>query len=168
MNKHDWALNPETGDWNCVHCHRVDTRVRPDLEGDCPGSVSAMIAKEIGESERWKLEHPEFTQGSWDNKQVRASLDYCHFHILTHANKDGREITVCEVFPIDDDGEIVSESGANARLIKRAPDMYRALLLAVRYLEHPEVKAMPWALPTQRVADEINEILKEIRFGDSK
>ena len=41
---------------------------------------------------------------------------------------------------------------ANARLIAAAPELLEALEQAVRYLEHPDVTALPFALPVTNVS----------------
>jgi len=41
---------------------------------------------------------------------------------------------------------------ANASLIAAAPELLGALMVAVQYLEHPDVQAIPFALPASGVA----------------
>lgn len=50
--------------------------------------------------------------------------------------------------------EAWGDSEANARLIAAAPDLLEILTLAVRYLDSPEVRALPFARPAESVADQ--------------
>jgi hypothetical protein len=43
----------------------------------------------------------------------------------------------------------------NGRLIAKAPQMHELLKLALKYLEHPDVQAIPFALPASAVAERI-------------
>jgi len=56
-------------------------------------------------------------------------------------------------FIVDEDGQLIATViegkqpwEANLTVMKAAPEMVKALQLAMRYLEHPDVQAMPFAL----------------------
>lgn len=45
----------------------------------------------------------------------------------------------------------IGEPEANVKLIAATPDLLQALELAIRFLDHPEVKAIPFAFPVYGV-----------------
>jgi len=51
-------------------------------------------------------------------------------------------------------------SEANARLIAAAPQMLEALMLAIKYLQHPDVQAIPFALPASNAVRSINAAIR--------
>ena len=63
--------------------------------------------------------------------------------------RDGFTLTMREqvvATAIAPDGADVAEQRANARLIAAVLEMREILMLALRYLEHPDVKAIPFAM----------------------
>ena len=71
------------------------------------------------------------------------------FGVWSCTPEGNRRVCVAEYDKGDGPYKIKGEKEAvsNARLIAAAPDMLAALQLALRYLEHPDVQAMPFALP---------------------
>lgn len=72
---------------------------------------------------------------------------------------------------ISDFGDIAMVRGArnpddetmpNARVLAAAPDMKALLRLALQYLEHPDVQAIPFALNAGVVADRVKALLAEV------
>ena len=55
------------------------------------------------------------------------------------------------------------EVEANARLIAASPDLLQALELALRYLDHPEVKSIPFALPVDAAIDQARAAIAKAR-----
>ena len=51
------------------------------------------------------------------------------------------------------------EQQANARLIAQAPALVMMLKVALRYLEHPDVQALPFVIPAQAQAIRARDIL---------
>jgi hypothetical protein len=47
----------------------------------------------------------------------------------------------------------------DGRLVEVAPEMLEALKLAVKYLGHPDVKAIPFSLPSGGVAKRIQRLI---------
>jgi hypothetical protein len=58
-----------------------------------------------------------------------------------------------------------SEGRANASLIAESPAMLAALKLAVRYLEHPDVQAIPFALSASVLLEQALAIIARVE-GD--
>ena len=55
----------------------------------------------------------------------------------------------------------------DANLVAAAPDLLSALQLAVKYLEHPDVQSIPFALNASAAADRANNaITKAMGAGD--
>jgi hypothetical protein len=59
--------------------------------------------------------------------------------------------------------DLTNEPEANARLIAAAPALLGALEGIVRYLEHPDVQEIPFALRSGPVAKKIRKFISEVK-----
>lgn len=58
-----------------------------------------------------------------------------------------------------------NELAANARLIAASPDLLAVLELAVKYLDHPDIKAMPFAVRAETVANRAHAAITKAKRG---
>ena len=75
------------------------------------------------------------TPGKWNVTRTHATEDTHHHEVLARDTEYHREVVICECFPINDDGQIDSESAANARLIAAAPELLAATKRMINWLE---------------------------------
>ena len=53
-----------------------------------------------------------------------------------------------------------SSAWANAKLMAAAPQLLEALKLATRYLDHPDVRSIPFALSVEVAANRVHEAIE--------
>lgn len=82
--------------------------------------------------------------------------------ILTTAEDGGYVSAMIEGYSGQPIANVTGAGAANipnADLIVLAPEFAGALLVALDYLRHPDVQAIPFALPSLSVADSIHSLL---------
>lgn len=103
----------------------------------------------------------KFTPGPWHVGCPNGKRHYVmvggHTIIAELPHAQGDSAYVVEQF---------HERESNARLIAAATDMYAELELALRYLDHPDVRALPFALPAEAAAERCRAALAKAR-GES-
>ena len=102
----------------------------------------------------------QYTPGPWNADEENCGGG------LNIKTKDGSHVCHTAVYRDKDRVHIQPpEAFANARLIASSPELLEVLDLAVRYLEHPDVKAIPFALPSECVANRARAIIEKVLGG---